>query len=156
MYRTMPGFDGTVPSKEDRLDNMLDVAERLKALGVDVTLDQLMEYEGLTSQDEDPLTEEDITIALYGLTYKPNVNDIRESPALNIAEKIASLHKGKVLGIDPNLQTLTTKTRLQFLSFENVKPLADIEVILVNHEQFNNIDFNKNSLIDTTGSNSFR
>ena len=61
-----------------------------------------------------------------------------------------------MLGIDPNLQTLTTKTRLQFLSFENVKPLADIEVILVNHDQFNNMDFNKNSLIDTTGSNSFR
>ena len=102
------------------------------------------------------LKEENITIALYGLTYKPNVNDIRESPALNIAEKIASLHKGRVLGIDPNLKTLKTNTKLQFLSIEDAKQEADIEVILVNHEQFNNIEFKKNSLIDTTGSNSFR
>lgn len=105
---------------------------------------------------KDCLTEENITIALYGLTYKPNVNDIRESPALNIAEKIASLHKGKVLGIDPNLQALRTNTKLQFLSIEAAKQKADIEVILVNHKQFNNIELNKNSLIDTTGSNSFR
>lgn len=102
------------------------------------------------------LKEENITIALYGLTYKPNVNDIRESPALNIAEKIASLHKGRVLGIDPNLKTLKTNTKLQFLSIKDAKQEADIEVILVNHEQFNNIEFKKNSLIDTTGSNSFR
>lgn len=61
MYRTKPGMEGTIPSSEDRLDNMLDVAERLETMGVDVTLDQLMKYEGLTSQDQEPLTEKDIT-----------------------------------------------------------------------------------------------
>ena len=61
MFRTIPGMEGTVPSAEDRIDNMIDVAQKFEDLGVDVTLDQLMKLEGITSLNEDPITEQDVT-----------------------------------------------------------------------------------------------
>jgi len=40
---------------------MLDIAQRFENMGVDVTLEQLMKLQGITSLDEEPLTEQDIT-----------------------------------------------------------------------------------------------
>ena len=44
-----------------------------------------------------------INICFYGLTFKPDVDDIRESPAIQIAEEILRIHKGKTFFIEPNL-----------------------------------------------------
>ena len=43
-------------------------------------------------------TAKDITIACYGLSFKPDIDDLRESPALNITKRIAKMHVGKVIG----------------------------------------------------------
>ena len=45
-------------------------------------------------------------IGLLGLSYKPNVDDLRESPALEIARKIASRRIGTVLAVEPHLNEL--------------------------------------------------
>ena len=45
----------------------------------------------------------DIVIACYGLTFKPDIDDLRESPALNIVREIANFHEGKVLAVEPNI-----------------------------------------------------
>ena len=46
------------------------------------------------------------TIACYGITYKPDVDDVRESPALEIVEQIAGIDGAQVLVVEPNLSAL--------------------------------------------------
>jgi UDP-N-acetyl-D-mannosaminuronic acid dehydrogenase len=51
-------------------------------------------------------TAKDVTIACYGLAFKPDIDDLRESPALQIAQNIAKLHSGLTLGVEPNIRVL--------------------------------------------------
>ncbi|MBL1406462.1 MAG: UDP-N-acetyl-D-mannosamine dehydrogenase, partial [Rhizobiales bacterium] len=48
----------------------------------------------------------DVTLVCYGLAFKPNIDDLRESPALEITKKLAQKHAGKVLAIEPNISKL--------------------------------------------------
>ena len=48
----------------------------------------------------------DVTIGCYGISYKPNIDDLRESPALKITQKIAKQHPGKVIVFEPNIKIL--------------------------------------------------
>ena len=51
-------------------------------------------------------TAKDVTIACYGLAFKPDIDDLRESPALQITKKISDFHVGDVLVIEPNISEL--------------------------------------------------
>lgn len=51
-------------------------------------------------------TAQDVTIACYGLAFKPDIDDLRESPALDITKSIADSHVGKVLAIEPNISSI--------------------------------------------------
>ncbi|MEM8770384.1 MAG: nucleotide sugar dehydrogenase [Pseudomonadota bacterium] len=73
------------------------------------------------------------TIALLGLAYKPDVDDLRMSPALEIAKRVQSIAHANTIAVEPNLKDVEgfTLTDLQ----EAVKT-ADIIAILVAHAQF--------------------
>ncbi|MDH5184969.1 MAG: UDP-N-acetyl-D-mannosamine dehydrogenase, partial [Gammaproteobacteria bacterium] len=47
----------------------------------------------------------DVTIACFGLTFKPDVNDLRGSPAYMIAKAINNTHSGNVLAVEPNVNS---------------------------------------------------
>lgn len=87
-------------------------------------------------------TAKDVTIACYGLAFKPDIDDLRESPALNIAKKIAEMHAGKVLAVEPNINC-----KLGIKSFDSIVELdyalkeADIHLLLVKHKEFRFINF---------------
>ncbi|MEY8251088.1 MAG: UDP-N-acetyl-D-mannosamine dehydrogenase, partial [Colwellia sp.] len=51
-------------------------------------------------------TAKDVTIACYGLAFKPDIDDLRESPALNITKEIAEMHAGEVIAVEPNISGL--------------------------------------------------
>lgn len=95
-------------------------------------------------------------IAILGLAYKPDVNDLRESPALKIAKNLAENGCCLYL-IEPNISNLPEVLSV----YENVKKAdlqkidkADIIVFLVAHKEFNEIDkalLNKKIVVDTTG-----
>lgn len=92
-------------------------------------------------RDNPKKTINDISIACYGLAFKPDIDDLRESPALAIANKL--FEDGfKVLAIEPNLNKLpehiSKSIELIHLSERN---LADIHVLLVQHSSFKNLDF---------------
>ena len=97
-------------------------------------------------------TAKDVTVACYGLAFKPDIDDLRESPALNITKKIAALHSGIVVAVEPNIKELPASiTNFKLSSIENAKQSADIHLLLVDHKEFK---LNKTAnayLIDTKG-----
>ena len=78
----------------------------------------------------------DVTIACYGLAFKPDIDDLRESPALNITKKLAQQGLN-ILAIEPNIDKLPKGMQ------DNIKLIelaersnADIHLILVDHKEF--------------------
>ena len=99
----------------------------------------------------------EIKIACLGLAFKPDIDDLRESPALNIARQIDLMKFNEVLLIEPNINQIpkgfyTNSTKLT--SIENALKVVDIVVLLVDHIQFKCIDLSLLSgkqIIDTRG-----
>lgn len=93
---------------------------------------------------------EDSVIGILGLTYKPNVDDLRCSPALFIGKTVADKHTGTVLLCEPNVpdEALPDMT---LTPLDTVKEQCDIMVILVDHKQFLDIDTNDDSILDFRG-----
>lgn len=97
-------------------------------------------------------TTKDITVACYGLAFKPDIDDLRESPALEIASKISEIHPGTVLAVEPNIEILdTTKLNVPLVDTEQAAKQADIHVLLVDHAEFKQIKPSNGLIIDTKG-----
>lgn len=99
-------------------------------------------------------TAAEVTIACYGLAFKPDIDDLRESPSLDIVRSIAAFHAGKVLAVEPNITHELNE------SFDLVEPEfavdeSDILLLLVDHCEFSlqREKFLKNNkiIIDTRG-----
>lgn len=78
----------------------------------------------------------DVTIACYGLTYKADTDDLRESPALAIVEKLVSRHPGKIFVIEPTVDTLPKTIGQADLTTFEAAAAADIHLMLVDHSCF--------------------
>jgi len=96
-------------------------------------------------------------IACLGLAFKADIDDLRESPALQIVEELAKRDVGKVLAVEPNIESLPSKlleSGVELASLENALEQANIVVVLVDHKQFKNADkteFAKKVVIDSRG-----
>lgn len=98
-------------------------------------------------------TIKDVTIACYGLAFKPNIDDLRESPALRIAESITSLHAGTTLVVEPHIERLPEKYegKLTLANQEQAHRQADIAVLLVDHDLFKSNKPDNVVIVDTRG-----
>ncbi len=81
------------------------------------------------------------SIACLGLTFKANVDDIRESPAIDVVSLIANgLPDAEIMVADPYVEELPPKlvsnANLQLLGASEAADRADIIVLLVEHEAF--------------------
>jgi len=82
--------------------------------------------------------EKDVTIACYGLAFKPDIDDLRESPALAVTCQIAATHPGPVWAVEPNITALPDSLASKLM----LKPMAQafeqamIQVLLVDHKEF--------------------
>jgi UDP-N-acetyl-D-mannosaminuronic acid dehydrogenase len=83
-------------------------------------------------------TIKDITIACYGLAFKPDIDDLRESPALGIATHLARIHPGQLLLVEPHVDSLSAPLQdlAELVSVEDAQRRAQIAVILVGHKAF--------------------
>lgn len=76
-------------------------------------------------------------IAILGITYKGNIDDMRESPAMEIIEMLE--HKGYHLAIhDPHVQTDAINLVSVEMAFED----AQLAVVLADHDEFKQLDLN--------------
>jgi len=110
--------------------------------------DFLMKYPAKSAKD--------VTIACFGLTFKPDIDDMRESPALRIATEIAKEHPGKVLIVEPNIDELPAGklSECQLVNQEAAFAQADVIVMLVDHKPFRETAAEKvknHYLVDTRG-----
>nr|WP_312822016.1 UDP-N-acetyl-D-mannosamine dehydrogenase [Acinetobacter oleivorans] len=96
-------------------------------------------------------TIKDVTIACYGLAFKPDIDDLRESPALEITKKLAEQGLN-ILAIEPNIETLpqTMPDNVQLTDIEAGLE-ADIYVVLVKHKEFKSLHLNTEKVINTCG-----
>jgi UDP-N-acetyl-D-mannosaminuronic acid dehydrogenase len=72
-------------------------------------------------------------IAIMGLTFKPDIDDLRESPAVYIASRIISEAKAQVLTVEPNVKAYKEFT---LTPYQDAYQQADIVVWLVRHKEF--------------------
>ena len=83
------------------------------------------------------LSEEDVTVACYGVAFKPDIDDLRESPALRIVQQIGASHQGPLLVIEPNIQQLPDAlSGSELTSLSSAHKRADVHVYLVAHKEF--------------------
>ena len=90
-------------------------------------------------------------IGCLGLAYKNDVDDLRESPALDITRELIRENIGKVLACEPYVKEFT---EFELHPLEKVLDESDILVLLVNHKQFYDVDrelLKEKIVIDTRG-----
>lgn len=68
-----------------------------------------------------------------GLAFKPDIDDLRESPAKYITSRIISEARAEVLVVEPNV--LVHKT-YNLMNYNEAYDKADIIVWLVRHKEF--------------------
>ncbi|MHA7133488.1 UDP-N-acetyl-D-mannosamine dehydrogenase [Oerskovia turbata] len=100
-------------------------------------------------------------IAVLGLAFKPDIDDLRESPALAIASRLgAEVQNGVVLAVEPHIESLpealSQHSNVELRDLESAVTEADIVLVLVDHTAFRSADrkhlrLREKIVIDTKG-----
>lgn len=96
-------------------------------------------------------------IACLGLSYKADVDDLRESPAVTIVEELARAGVGELLVVEPHVNALPenlAKLGLKLWDFDRATERANILLLLVDHASFLTVDHDvvkDKIVVDTRG-----
>ena len=84
-------------------------------------------------------------ISLMGLSFKPNIDDLRESPAKYIVQKVLQNdNNGDYCIVEPNIETHNV---FKLTNYKEASEKADIIVFLVAHNEFKELKFNANKIV---------
>ncbi|MCH4565040.1 UDP-N-acetyl-D-mannosamine dehydrogenase [Halomonas sp. EGI 63088] len=80
----------------------------------------------------------DLTVACLGIAFKPDIDDLRESPALGIAQQVAELGC-RLQVVEPNVEALPEALRgpnVELATLDEALAQADVICVLVKHKPF--------------------
>lgn len=81
-------------------------------------------------------------VAMMGLAFKPNIDDLRESPAKGITTKVMqSSNNAQIMIVEPNVKEHNV---FKLTDYKEAYEKADIVVFLVNHREFAELDYRHN------------
>ena len=72
-------------------------------------------------------------IACFGAAYKPDIDDLRESPAVEIIQELQRADVGRVIVVEPNIEELGDS---ELVDMNQALEQADVLVFLVGHSPF--------------------
>ncbi|MGJ0361835.1 UDP-N-acetyl-D-mannosamine dehydrogenase [Aliarcobacter cryaerophilus] len=75
-------------------------------------------------------------VACMGLAFKPDIDDLRESPALYIARRLKS-DGLEILAVEPNIES---HKEFEIVNYKDALEQADIVTFLVVHKEFKKLD----------------
>ncbi|MEY9869621.1 UDP-N-acetyl-D-mannosaminuronate dehydrogenase [Peribacillus sp. B2I2] len=78
-------------------------------------------------------------VAVFGLSYKGNVDDIRESPAIDVVNILMGMENVDVALHDPHVQS----GKMPIVSVEDAVKGADLILVLTDHDEFKRMDYDK-------------
>jgi len=133
-----------IASKNPEISKLIQTSRHVNENKKDWVIDKILNKIKDISVDENdyPLC------ACYGLSYKPNIEDCRESPALEIVEKLIKNNKN-VIAIDPYV---SSNDGISLKSIEYAIRNADLHIFLVKHSEFDSLkdreEFSKDNILD--------
>lgn len=86
-------------------------------------------------------------VACFGLAFKPDVDDLRESPALEIAHRLIE-EKFSVIGVEPNVEHVDG---IPLRTADEAMKQADVVALLMAHTPFRKLSFNGLETLDFCG-----
>jgi len=84
-------------------------------------------------------------IAFMGLAFKPNIDDLRESPAKYITQKVMQdMNDEEVYVVEPNINSHSV---FKLTNYSEAYEKADIVAFLVNHKEFSELEYRSDKVI---------
>ena len=85
------------------------------------------------------------TVAMMGLAFKPNIDDLRESPAKRIVTSVMqSFNNADILVVEPNIQEHRV---FKLTNYKDAYEQADIVVFLTAHNEFKTLPWRDDKVI---------
>lgn len=84
-------------------------------------------------------------VAMMGLAFKPNIDDLRESPSKTIVGKVMQMcNNADILIVEPNVEE---HKQFKLTNYNEAYEMADIVVMLTAHDQFKTLPYDENKVI---------
>ena len=83
-------------------------------------------------------------VAIMGLAFKPNIDDLRESPAKYIAQKVMQTELDGLLIVEPNISEHSV---FKLTNYKEAYEVADIVTFLVAHNEFKTLPWTDDKVI---------
>lgn len=133
-----------IVSKTPELAKLMSTAREVNSYKPEWTINKVRK----TLQDkaiELQLPPNKVKVAFLGVAFKANIDDLRESPALDIVEQFAA-DIDNTLVVEPNIESTEGVGQLknvELVTLDTALKQADILVLLVDHKEFVQLDTSK-------------